>query len=652
MKKQKKQLSIKNKLTTVFIVILLVPTLSVGWFSFSSAKQQILEQQESYAKSSTEILNSSISNNLNAKINDLDYLVERLSKLPLKTNKESEVRSVLNEYVHSHGDVAMAYIGTSTNDMIRMPYFRYGSDYKPTERDWYKESIGAEDYTISPPYNSATSGELVVTISKKLNNNKGVVGLDVSIQEFNSIANSISIGKKGYLSIVDTNNHYISHPSKKIGSEIDADLSKFLASNEEKRSKDHLTQSSNTNDLTGWKIISNIHESEATTTANSIWNEIIIVLIISFVLFSIVSIIVITSILKPIRLLRENAMKISEGDLTIQVDTSGTNEVALLAKAFHTMKEQLSVLIIQLQGQAHSIKSSADSLSENARENSASSQEISRASQYVSISTEEQMNHVEQSSESINEISQGINGIAEDASGVTELSVIAHEQAVDGGEHIEKNVQQMNAISDAVAKTDVKIRALYDTTKEIGSILEMIQTIANQTNLLALNASIEAARAGEHGKGFAVVAEEVRKLAESSQQSASQIEELIVTVQHDTRATVDIMAETMTYVREGTDVTKDTAARFTTIIDSMRAITPRMENMTAASEEIAATITDVAKSTTTLSDIAKDNAAAAQQVSASSEQSLSSIEGMESTAQELQQLAEQLNRLIKQFKLP
>lgn len=648
----KKQLRLRNKLIIVFLTILLVPTLSLGLFSYSDAKNQIIEQQNVAAQSSSDMLNTNISNSLTAKIGDLDYLVKRISKLPLSTAKNADVRKVLNEYVSSHGDISMAYIGTSTNDMIRMPYFKYGSDYKPTERDWYKTAINATDYLISPPYTSASSGDLVITVSKKLPQNSGVVGIDMSLEEFNTIASDISIGESGFLSIVDEKNNYISHPENKLGSAVDKQLAVLLEqSTKTSQSVDHITQKYSINDLTGWKIISNVYDKEAEAIAQSIWNKIIWVLVVSTVLISILSYFVIRSIVNPLNNLRSNALKISEGDLTVEIDTRGSNEIAELAQAFQTMKQQLTTLIIQLQSQAQSIQKSADDLSATSSENSASSQQIAQATQSVASSTEQQIHYIEQSNESINEIAQGVTGIAEDASQVTELSAIAQEHALDGGQHIQKTVEKMAAINQAVEVTDTKIRNLYDTTKEIGSILAMIHSIADQTNLLALNASIEAARAGEQGKGFAVVANEVRQLAENSQRSASQIEQLIKAVQKDTQMTVELMQETMQHVSDGTSVAQNTAVRFSTIINSMKDITPRMENMTAASEEIAATITTVTQSSIQLADLAKDTAAASEEVSASTEESLTAMENMENTAQNLLLLAEDLQQLIQKFKL-
>jgi len=132
----------------------------------------------------------------------------------------------------------------------------------------------------------------------------------------------------------------------------------------------------------------------------------------------------------------------------------------------------------------------------------------------------------------------GVDRIVESVRVLSNLSRGTRAQADEGGASIQQVLGQMNSIHESVEKSDAMIKSLYDRSKEIGSISEVISGIAQRTNLLALNAAIEAARAGEHGKGFAVVATEVRLLAEQSQTSASQISELIAEIQRETRESV------------------------------------------------------------------------------------------------------------------
>lgn len=620
--------------------------------SYSSTKSQIKQEQLNSANSTIKLLNTNITNTIQPKIHDATYLSKHISKGLIDSSKDSELRKILNQYINEHPETAMAYVGTEKGEMIRMPYATYPKDYDPRERPWYQEAKDKSgDVAITEPYTSTSTGEYVVTITKTLSDGSGVIGIDIKIDALRDISNQVKIGKLGFISLLSDGGKYIADPKADSGSAPKETYMKEVLNKAKGQTE---TDEHNiiylTNNETGWKVVGTTYKSEADKAAASTLYLDIIVEIIFLLLGAFAIWYIVRSIIKPINRLKESASKMGEGDLSEEIIVTSTDEIGQLSSSFNDMKNNLATLIQKVGSSTTLVRTSSEELSASASQNIAASEQIASAMQQVTINTENQTTGIEQNATAVEEISHGISHITESINEVAVLSSQATEQAETGEESIQHTVNQMDSIHHSVSATDTKIKLLYDRTKEIGAILDIIGDIAGQTNLLALNASIEAARAGEHGKGFAVVAEEVRKLAESSQQSASQIASLIHAVQQDSSEAVKNMASTLENVQEGLSISKQTAMQFEAIISSMQEITPKIENVSATTEQISASIQEVSATAITLNDHAKDNAAASEEVAASTEETLTSMEVMEENANQLLNMCEELQNMIGEFK--
>lgn len=209
----------------------------------------------------------------------------------------------------------------------------------------------------------------------------------------------------------------------------------------------------------------------------------------------------------------------------------------------------------------------------------------------------------------------------------------------------------MGKIEATVNSSAQVVTKLGERSKEIGQIVDTISGIAGQTNLLALNAAIEAARAGEQGRGFAVVAEEVRKLAEQSQEAAMKIAELIGEIQGETDNAVLAMNDGTREVKNGTDVVNTAGGAFREIVDLVSEVSRQVEEISQAMEQMAAGSQQVVISVKTSERLSKRSSNEVQSVSAGAEKQLASMEEIASSSQALAKLAEDLQTSVAGFKL-
>ncbi|WP_412096005.1 methyl-accepting chemotaxis protein [Bacillus sp. PS06] len=315
------------------------------------------------------------------------------------------------------------------------------------------------------------------------------------------------------------------------------------------------------------------------------------------------------------------------------------------------MSGSLRNMINEVMFTSEQLASSSEQLTASSEQTSIATETITESIQQVANGAEQSTKSVQESSMALEEVTRGIQSIAENATVVSEVSIQAVEKAKEGGLFVDNTVKQINAINESVQVSGEAIKTLEHRSQEIEKITNVINDIANQTNLLALNAAIEAARAGEHGKGFAVVADEVRKLAEQSQQSSSQISALIKTIQEEMDKSNKSIEQVSVDVQEGLAVVNQTRENFNGILDFMGRLTDQTNDMAATSEQISASTQEVSGTVFGIITISEETSMHSQSVAASAEEQLASMEEIAASASALSNLAEDLKDLITRFKV-
>ncbi|WP_410524765.1 methyl-accepting chemotaxis protein [Pseudomonas sp. B20] len=306
----------------------------------------------------------------------------------------------------------------------------------------------------------------------------------------------------------------------------------------------------------------------------------------------------------PLQETLEVVERVASGDLSRNLKVDRKDELGKLQATIQRMTASLRELVGGIRDGVTQIASAAE--------------ELSAVTEQTSAGVNSQKVETDQVATAMHEMTATVQEVARNAEEASEAAVTADRQARDGERVVNEAIAQIERLASAVGNSSEAMGALKQESDKIGSVLDVIKSVAEQTNLLALNAAIEAARAGEAGRGFAVVADEVRSLAQRTQKSTEEIEALIARLQSGTQQATTVMDSSRELSTSSVELTRRAGGSLESITKTVSAIQAMNQQIAAAAEEQSATAEEINRSIINVRDVSEQTSAASEETAASS----------------------------------
>lgn len=334
------------------------------------------------------------------------------------------------------------------------------------------------------------------------------------------------------------------------------------------------------------------------------------------------AVLVTRSITKGIAQVKQITNELSQGNLNVEVNIESKNEIGELLTNMEITIESLRDIVSQVNRSSVRIGEMSESLNQVTNNSSTNATQLN--SEMMNIST------------AVDQLASSTSEIASSANHASQVANQATENVAMGLKEVDKTLHEIGSADESMQVSSQKVTDLHKESMNIGAILEVIKGVSEQTNLLALNAAIEAARAGEQGRGFAVVADEVRTLAKRTQDSASQIDELITSLQRGAK-------DALESIKESHSTVSDASTQAQQASQNLHVINQHIQDLNQANSQIAVSVDEQDRLTKSLD----ENAQGANTIAQSNQESVSSISG---AASDLTEVAHHLESQVNRFR--
>ncbi|MBE8574798.1 methyl-accepting chemotaxis protein [Vibrio sp. OPT18] len=622
-------ISIKNKLTLMFVVIIFAMTMIQ---TYITGKQLLNETYRSIQQYSTTLTNANVAgiekwiggriNVVNAAKDAFKYTDDPTSYFTQSTNA---------------GRFQIAYAGLSDGQFLQGVDLPVPEGYDPRTRDWYKVPMAKGQTVVTEPYIDVATNDLVVTIASPFRTNgySGVIGADLNL---NTLINDVvSIEQPGvYAFLVDGNGNIVAHRDRSLTLKSVSNVSRNLSAQKIKL----LSQSPEFEELTvdgtesllsaqkvphtDWYFTVVIDKTKSFASYRSLLRQSAIFGLIQLAVIAFVAMFIIKKALAPLTTLSSamEALSKGDGDLTQRITVNSKDEIGTLAHHVNAFIAKLQEIVRDIADSSHQLNQQSEVSTNVARQ----------TSEGLSV----QLHEISQIATAVHEMSATAEEVANNAQMTADSAISSTENCEQGKQVIIRNQDSITNLAQQVENASGIIQELEKNALDINTILSTISDIAEQTNLLALNAAIEAARAGEQGRGFAVVADEVRVLSQRTHSSTDEIREMIETLQKNSVSAVESMQRSQDLAQSSVDDANNATTALEEIATSIQQISDMASHISNAASEQRTVTGEVSKNIQLVNDVSDNMSTEA--------------DNSRQLSEELRGIAQQLNTQVQLFK--